>query len=47
MVFVLVRAADLLLSRRQTSRSIIVRRGLTAAYDSGVAASALVTGLQP
>jgi len=46
MVFVLVRALLPLLRGPHTSRSIIVRRGLAAAYDDGDAASALVTGLQ-
>jgi hypothetical protein len=43
MVFVLVRVLFLLLARRQTSRSIMVRRGLAAAYASDVAPIVQVT----
>jgi hypothetical protein len=41
--FVLVRALFSLLERRQTSRSIMVRRGLPAAYASEVAPIVQVT----
>jgi hypothetical protein len=45
MVFVLVRALLSLLARRQTSRSIMVRRGLAAAYARDTERGGLVTGL--
>ncbi len=45
MVFTLVRALWRPLRHRRTSRQVMVRRGLTAAYACGVAPSVLVTGL--
>jgi hypothetical protein len=46
MVFVLVRALLLVLPPRQTSRSVMVRRGLAAAYASDAAPGVRVPGLR-
>ena len=44
-VFVLFRALLLVLPPRQTSRSVMVRRGLAAAYADDAAPCVPVTGL--
>jgi hypothetical protein len=45
MLFVLVRALSLVLPPRQTSPSVMVRRGLAAAYADDAAPCRPVTGL--